>query len=154
MPGGRPEKSKEWLSPEGLALIEGWARDGMIEDDIAKKMGIVRSTLFAWKNKYPEITNALKAGKEVVDRRVESALLKRALGYEYEEVRQISTKKPNGTKEIRVEKVNKVVPPDTTAQIFWLKNRRPDIWRNNPIEERAANGVLEELIKGLKDPEE
>lgn len=75
-----------WLTKEGLLKIEGWARDGLVDEQIAKNIGISRATLSNWKNKHPLITRALARGKEVVDREVENALLKRALGYTYEEV--------------------------------------------------------------------
>lgn len=78
-------KYQKWLEPENLILIEGWARDGLTDEQIASNMGISRSTLNAWKVKFPDISDTLKKGKEVVDRLVENALLKRALGYEYTE---------------------------------------------------------------------
>lgn len=121
-------KYQEWLEPEGLLKIEGWARDGLTEEQIADNMGISRSTLSEWKNLYSDISDTLKRGKEVVDRQVENALLKRALGYEYEEV---SEKYELGIlTERKVTK--KQVVPDTTAQIFWLKNRKPIDWRDKP----------------------
>ena len=122
-------KYQEWLEPEGLLKIEGWARDGLTEEQIAENMGISRSTLSEWKNLYSDISDTLKKGKEVIDRQVENALLKRALGYEYEE---ISEKYELGIlTERKVTK--KQVVPDTTAQIFWLKNRKPKDWRDNPV---------------------
>lgn len=78
-------KFQEWLEPEGLLKLEGWARDGLIDEQIAANMGISRSTLSVWKDKYSDISDSLKKGKEVVDRQVENALLKRALGYAYTE---------------------------------------------------------------------
>ena len=86
---------------------------------------------------YPEISEALKKGKEVVDIEVENALLKRALGYSYEEKKvEVSEE---GTK---VTKTIKEVVPDTTAQIFWLKNRRPEQWRDKQdIEHSGAVNV-------------
>ena len=74
-------KYQEWLTPEGLLKIEGWARDGLTDEQIAEKIKITPSTLYEWKKRYSEISEALKKGKEVVDRQVENALLKRALGY-------------------------------------------------------------------------
>ena len=113
-------KYQEWLEPEGLLKIEGWARDGLTDEQIAHNMGIGTTTLYRWKEEYREIWESLKRGKEVVDRMVENALLKRALGYEYEEV---SEKYELGIlTERKVTK--KQVVPDTTAQIFWLKNRK------------------------------
>lgn len=87
-------KFSEWLTPEGLLIIEGWARDGLIDEQIAKNIGISRSTLSVWKTKYPDISDALKKGKEVVDREVENALLKRALGYRYTETTKEAVKDP------------------------------------------------------------
>jgi|SRR5690625_288699 len=120
--GGRRGKYHEWLTEEGLIKLEGWARDGLTDEQIAQNIGINPATLYRWKDRYCEICEALKRGKEVVDRQVENALLKRALGYRYEEI----------TYEFgeEVKRVTKEVVPDTTAQIFWLKNRRPDRWRD------------------------
>lgn len=119
-------KYHEWLEPEGLLKIEGWARDGLTDEQIAHNMGIAYSTLREWRDSYSALSAALKRGKEVVDRMVENALLKRALGYEYEEV---SEKYELGIlTERKVTK--KQVVPDTTAQIFWLKNRKPADWRD------------------------
>lgn len=107
-------------------LIEGWARDGLSEEQIAGNMGISRSTLSSWKLKHEDILNALKKGKEVVDREVENALLKRAKGYSYTETR-IEESKKDGTKVI---KTIKHMPPDVGAAAFWLKNRRRDKYRD------------------------
>lgn len=79
-------KFKEWLTKEGLIKIEGWARDGLSDEQIAQNIGVSRSTLNDWKKKYPDISDTVARGKEVVDRQVENALLKRALGYEVVEV--------------------------------------------------------------------
>lgn len=147
-------KYKEWLDPEGLLKIEGWARDGLVDEQIAQNIGINPATLYDWKKKYPEISKALKKGKEVVDRQVENALLKRALGYKYEEIK---TEKTEEGKKVTV--TVKEVVPDTTAQIFWLKNRKPDQWRdkqqiehsgeirNNPYEALTTE-ELKKLIHG------
>lgn len=124
--GGRKGKYHEWITEEGLTKLEGWARDGLTDEQIAHNIGINVATIYEWKKRFPEINNALKKGKEVVDIQVENALLKRALGYEYEETKVIV--ETDGKK--RVERVKKHVLPDVTAQIFWLKNRRPDKWRD------------------------
>lgn len=79
-------KYEYWLTPEGLLKLEGWARDGLTDEQLAEKMGVGYSTLQTWKSKYQDIQDTLKKGKEVVDRQVENALLKRALGYKYTEV--------------------------------------------------------------------
>lgn len=128
-------KFERWLLPEGLVLLTGWARDGLTDEQIAHNMGISTSTLYEWKIRFAEISEALKKGKEVVDYQVENALLKRALGYEYTEV--MTEESDAGTKR---RETTKQVVPDVTAQIFWLKNRRPDKWRDRPQEEAGDSG--------------
>lgn len=141
-------KYAEWLTPEGLLKIEGWARDGLTDEQIAKNMGVSVSTLNNWKNIHSDILESLKRGKEVVDRQVENALLKRALGYEYEEVKE---KFEDGVITERTVTKKEVVP-DTTAQIFWLKNRKPDKWRDKPAyEDTSELDKLDAILKGLKD---
>ncbi len=115
-------KYEYWLTPEGLIKLEGWARDGLTDDQIAKNIGINRDTLYRWKKAHSDISDALKRGKEVIDRQVENALLTRALGYTYDEVTFEGG--------VEVKRVRKQVVPDTTAQIFWLKNRKPEEWRD------------------------
>lgn len=135
---GRKGKYEEWLTEENLLRIEAWARDGLTKEQIAHNMGIHIATLCDWQNKFPEFSEALKRGREVADIMVENALFKRALGYSYEEVITEVTKVPftgkDGTpteKEQRhIRKITKTVMPDVTAQIFWLKNRKPDVWRD------------------------
>lgn len=125
-------KYQEWLTEEGLLQLEAWARDGLTEEQIAHNMGISRKTLYEWKSKYSDICDTLKRGKAVVDIQVENALLKRALGYSYKEVTREKIFNPEtGQYELMPTKeVTKEVVPDTTAQIFWLKNRRPEQWRD------------------------
>ena len=142
-------KYEEWLEPEGLLKIEGWARDGLTDEQIAENMGICRDTLIEWKKKYSDISDTLKRGKEVVDRQVENALLKRALGYKYTE----TTKERIDGSLVVTKTVEKEVVPDTTAQIFWLKNRKPDVWRDkkdvnvdaevhNPFKDLSTDDLL------------
>jgi hypothetical protein len=140
-------KYHEWLSEDGLIKIQGWARDGLIDEQIAHNMGITTKTLYEWKNKYSEISEALKKGKEVIDRQVENALLKRALGYAYDE-----TTYEDG---VETKRVTKEVAPDTTAQIFWLKNRKPAEWRDKIEQQQTVtiqdDGFLEALKGTIKD---
>ena len=145
-------KYQEWLELEGLLKLEGWARDGLTDEQIAENIGIRRETLYDWCKRHPNISNALKKGKEVVDRQVENALLKRALGYEYTEV----TKEyiPEVGKMIVTKEVSKQVVPDTTAQIFWLKNRKPEDWRDKPKEVDKTmedNDMVLKFIEGMKE---
>lgn len=127
-------------------MIEGWARDGLTDEQIAKNIGISRSTLNEWKNKYSDISVALKNGKEVIDRQVENALLKRAIGYEYEEV----SEKYEGGLLTERKVTKKQVVPDTTAQIFWLKNRKPSVWRDRAqVDIDAEFSKVDELISAI-----
>lgn len=122
-------KYVDWLTPDGLLMIEGWARDGLTEAQIAHNIGISHQTLCTWKDRFKEILEALKRGKAPVDIEVENALLKRALGYSYDEIKTVMK---DGV-EVERTITRKTVPPDTTAQIFWLKNRKPTQWRDKPL---------------------
>ena len=155
---GRKGKFEEWLTEDGLTTVEGWARDGLIDSQIAHNMGIAYSTFRDWCGKFPALSAALKKGKAPVDIEVENALLKRALG------QIVKVKKPIKLKhkgqipgkglieEERIEYAEEEVyiPPDTTAQIFWLKNRRPDKWRDKV---EAAPEGNNELLQSLLDIE-
>ena len=133
-------KYEDWCKdPDKLTLLSGWARDGLTDEEIAKKIGISRSTLAEWKKKYPDISDTLKKGKEIVDTEVENSLLKRAKGYTAKIKKTFKVKKveydPSG-KKIKEEEVLEVgedeihVPADVTAMIFWLKNRLPEKWKD------------------------
>jgi len=114
-------KVQEWLAEEKLILLQGWARDGLTDEQIAHNMGISVATLYRWKKKHCEICEALKKGKDVVDREVENALHRSATGYYYEE--QALTNKGE------VVTLRKYQHPNVTAAIFWLKNRKQAEWR-------------------------
>lgn len=147
---GRPGKYKEWLDKDSLLKVQGWARDGLSNEQIAHNMGINKDTLCVWKNRFPEFADAIKKGKEVVDREVENAMLKRALGYDYEEVvqRPVVIDKETGETEMRVvQRVNKHVAPDVTAQIFWLKNRKPEEFRDKRDVELSGSVDLGSIIE-------
>ena len=141
-------KYEYWLTPEGLLKLEAWARDGLIDEQIAKNMGITPSTLYEWKKNYSEISESLKKGKAVVDIQVENALLKRALGYSYKEIKEEKT--VDGK---RVTVTTKEVVPDTTAQIFWLKNRRPERWRDKQDIEHSGQMGGVTIINDIPRPD-
>lgn len=150
-------KYHEWLTVEGLLKLEAWARDGLTDEQIAHNAGVKVWTLYDWKKKFPQISHALKKGKEVVDIQVENALLKRALGYTYTErtkERSIELNPHTGEPEpklIVTKEVTKEVVPDVAAQIFWLKNRKPDTWRDK--QEIAHRGGLNNTITELTQEE-
>lgn len=112
----------DWLTKEQLMRIQGWARDGLTNEQISYNMGITVRTLYKWQKKNVQFKQALKVGKDTADRQVENALFKSALGYEYKE--------EVVTNDGRVVTVTKHQKANTTAQIFWLKNRKPEQWRD------------------------
>lgn len=133
-------KFEEWLTEEGLMKIGGWAKDGLFDEQIAHNMGIKRQTLYEWKKRFPVISDVLKVNKEVVDRQVENAMLKSALGYKFEEVTHENVfDEQEGEYVLKVTKVvTKEVNPNVTAQIFWLKNRKPGQWRDKQEVEHSG----------------
>lgn len=120
-------KINEWLEKDNLILLEGWARDGLTFEQIAHNIGINVTTLRDWRKKEPTISAILKKGREVVDYEVENALLKSAL------------------------------EGNTTAQIFWLKNRRKMQWRDkveyetNTDELNKVKELLSKISEGVND---
>lgn len=152
-------KYADWLTPDGIAKLQGWARDGLTDEQIADNIGIRRPTLYEWKKRHPDIADALKKGKEVVDRHVENALLKRALGYRYDEVTEEPKTDVNlETGQIETvmavtKRVTKEVQPDVTAQIFWLKNRKPEQWRDKQEIVHDGKLALDVDIERMSDDE-
>lgn len=125
----------EWLTPENRIRIQGWCRDGLIDKQIYKNMGISRTTFYKWKSENSDFADLLKRGKDIADREVENALFKSATGFMGPD--------------------DKYYPPNTTAQIFWLKNRKQDDWRDKretdvnistPISDTASK--VEAILKG------
>jgi len=149
-------KYQKWIEDDSLLLLEAWARDGLVDADIAKNMGINVKTLYDYKNKYSKISEALKKGKEVVDVIVENALYKRAKGYTFDEVTKelVTTTDIDGVKtsELKITKiVKKEIAPDVTAQIFWLKNRKPKEWRDKQELDANVSGGLQVIFEGMPD---
>ena len=105
-------KYHKWLEKENLVLLAGWARNGLTDEQIAYNMGINVSTLYEWKNKYKEINESLKESKEIADLAVENALYLKALS------------------------------GDTTAMIFWLKNRKQFDWREKQQIEANVDSTI------------
>lgn len=113
-------KYERWKTKEGRILLEGWARDGLTDEQIAKNMGVSSTTFYRWKSEHREIRESLKRGKDVADYEVENALFREALR------------------------------GNTTAQIFWLKNRRPDKWRDKvAYTDETELNKLDELISSI-----
>jgi transposase-like protein len=133
---------EEWRTEENLELIKAWRRDGLKYDQIANNIGISEKTLYEWQNKYSEIRDALKKGKELADIEVENATFKSAIGFREKVKKPIKiTEKmfgDNGRMTSVREKIEYVdeevyYPPNMTAAIFWLKNRKPNDWKDRNI---------------------
>ena len=145
-------KYEDWLTPEGLTRIEGWARDGLIDEQIAKNIGIGLTTLKDWRAKYPTIETALKKGKAPVDLAVENALYKSATGFSKTLRKPVKLRRQDGSEYIDYAEEEIYIPPQVTAQIFWLKNRRRDRWKDKP-EADAGNGQVNEILQSIYDLE-
>ena len=117
---------KDWEAEEKVLLLQGWARNGLTNEQIASNMDIVVSTLWEWRKKSPKISNALKIGKDEADIQVENALYKAAL------------------------------EGNTTAMIFWLKNRRSKEWRDKIQQEITTESAVKLVIDNneLSEPDE
>lgn len=151
------QKWQEWAeNKDKLTILAAWARAGKTDDEIAKLVGISRSTLGEWKKKHEKIGEALSTGKDYADRLVENSLYRAALGY------TVTNKKPIKTRHITYENGKKVkedevieyaeetvhVDGDTKAIVFWLENRMPE-WRkrceeikNSNIEDENGVGLI------------
>jgi cytidylate kinase len=125
---GRPTKYDPSTHSE-LAL--SLAIDGLTDKEMAKEMGIAKSTFNLWKKEHPEFMDSIKTGKEVADRKVQLSLYKRAVGFTVKEKKVVVEMDADGNqKPARIETTEKHIVPDTTAQIFWLKNRKSQDWRD------------------------
>ncbi len=158
MGGNEMVKSRihEWTEPEKLLLLEAWARDGLTIEQIAGNMGIHRDTLNEWRKKSDVISAALKKGKEVADIIVENALYKKAIGFKetvkkpmkIKHVDYVDGKRNREYEEIIETEEEIFIPPDTTAQIYWLKNRKPEQWRDKPEQEKSEGAA--EVLKNMQ----
>lgn len=160
---------KKWLEPDNLIKLRSWARDGLTNEQIAKKIGVKRQTFQRWLSTYSDMSDALKKGKEIVDAEIEDSLIsimkkhtvtttqykmvkKDAFNLKAERSKFANIYKldhPNATKEevgiavaehvdvyekIPISKTVTEVDPNASAIIFWLKNRRPDIYRDQTFQ--------------------
>lgn len=123
-------QATDWLEEDNLMLLECWTRDGYTFQDIANKIGITYNTLRWWRKQYPEIDKALKAGREIIDYKVENALLKSALGYKTKEVKVTTTIRHGKVVETIKEVTDKEQAPNVSAAQCWLYNRLPKKWKN------------------------
>ena len=150
-------KYQEWINdPDKKTLLSGWARKGLSDQQIAKNIGISRSTLNEWRKKYPDISDTLKKGKEVADAEVENALYLKCIGHKVQLKKTFKVKKieyNDAGKKIKEEENLEIgedevyIPPDTKAIIFWLTNRMREDWKERQNtqmeqEETEESGVI------------
>ena len=136
MAGGRPSKYDEKLHPR---LAKAYAMAGLTDVQLAKELDVSEATISNWKKEHPEFLEALKDGKNIPDDKVEACLFKRATGYNHKAVKIFM---PAGASEPVYADYIEHWAPDVTAQIFWLKNRRPDRWRDKQ-DIQVESGPLE-----------
>lgn len=117
------------LSDDGLLLLKSYARDGYTYQDIADRFGINHNMLSRWREKFPQIDEAIKEGRELTDYKVENALLKCALGYKTKEVKTTTIMKFGKVVETQKEVLEKEQPPNVQAITLWLTNRNKDKWK-------------------------
>lgn len=135
-----------------LVLVQAWARDGLIDEDIMANLGISRQSFYLYKKEHSDFSDALKMGKEVADILVENALYKRCLGYSYDEVTTervpiYTNGNITGYEMAVTKRVKKEVLPDPTSTFFWLKNRKREEWRDR----REVENTLEVRVPMLDE---
>lgn len=151
---GRKNKYETHVAPY-LEDIKYWCRDGATEEEICKRLGVALSTFQNYKNDYDELVEVLRNGKQHIDYKVEDALLQRALGYRFDEVTYEYDEE--------VKRVTKQQAGDTTAAIFWLKNRQPEKWRDKQdvshsgpdggpieIEDVSPRDIMKEKLEAMR----
>lgn len=142
----------KWISEDGLMLIECWSRDGYTIEDIANKIGVDKKTLYDWRSQYPEIEEALRNGREIVDYKVENALLKSALGYQKKEVKVTTTYRYGKVVETVKEVTESEQAPNVNAIQTWLYNRQKEKWKNmnaksNMFEDMVEDDSIEVIVR-------
>lgn len=149
-------KSDFWMSEDGLILIKAWTRDGLTIEEVCQKIGINRATYYVWRDKFPEFKEAVNTSKELVDYKVENALLKAALGFTTKEIKvTLGRKIFNGeTVEMLKETTTKEIAPNVTACMAWLNNRKHDQWKRNRDKvmelDEEDNNISITIVRGPK----
>ena len=138
-----------WTSEDGLLRIAGWASDGLTFEEIATNMGVQRPTINRWKGRNQPLREALANNRDSMDRKVENALVKNALGYKYTETKTVVEVQLDGTRLQKIEKFERYAKPDSIAMLFFLKNRKPDTWRDNQQLDIAVTVGLVQIIDDI-----
>lgn len=163
---GRSKKGKyqEWLTEDGLLKLAAWARDGLTKEQLAHNCGCSLSTFKDWCNKYPAISAAVSRAREVTDIIVENSAYKSANGYTVRLSKTYKLKRvefdPNTGRKVAeqeylqegFEEVH--IPANVQAQQWWLKNRKPEVWRDKPSEHDHDGGEKFEMVFDVDEEEE
>lgn len=147
MTAGRPSKYTQEFAIQAAKLCALGATD----KDLADFFGVSTVTIWRWQNEHEEFCNALKVGKSEADDRVERSLYHRANGYSFEAVKIFM---PAGAAGPVYAPYTEHVPPDTTACIFWLKNRRPEAWREVTKHEHGGTIQFEKIERVIIDAQD
>lgn len=145
VPLGRPSG----FDPAYIEQVKTLCQLGATDDEMAEFFGINRVTLYRWKLQFPDFCNAIKVAKQAADDRVERSLYQKATGYTVIEQQAIKIKIDQYQERVEVVDVERYIPPDTTAQIFWLKNRRKETWRDKQDVEHTAIGALGGILSRI-----
>lgn len=146
--GGRPTKHKKEYNEQSYKLCLLGATD----KDLADFFEVEESTINNWKSEFPEFLESIKRGKLIADANVADRLYQKALGYEHDDIElKVVSNGNNSGSEVQKVPVRKYYPPDTTAAIFWLKNRRSKDWRDKQsiIFEKMSDEDLQKLVNEL-----
>lgn len=143
---GRPSAFREEYAEQAKKLC----RLGALDCEMADFFGVAERTFNNWKKRHPAFASALKEGKALADAQVAHSLYLRALGYSHPDVH---VSRYQG--EVTVTEVTRHYPPDTAACVFWLRNRRPDLWRERRVDEEGAapeaRAVSFQVVDGRAD---
>jgi len=140
---GRPPEYNEKLTPK---LAGALAKQGLTNEEIARELGIAERTFYAWKAQYPDFSQEVQSGAESINDKVENAFLKRALGYDLRLKKQVVV---GG--ELEDAEYDVHIAPEPGAALNWLKNRRPDKWRDKQPESVNESGGLRITVEPITD---
>jgi hypothetical protein len=140
---GRPQKYQDHYPK----LAEKFTKLGATDKDLADLFEVNIDTIHDWKKTFPQFSDSLKKGKEIADSLVIQSLFKRATGYEHEDTDIRTVSVGNGISQIVETPIMKKYPPDPTSMIFWLKNRRPQEWRDKQeVDHTTAGNKIEQVV--------
>jgi hypothetical protein len=140
---------KSLYDPAMNPQVKEWSKQGLIDTEIAKLLGIGKSTFYEWQNKHPEFSDALKEGKQIADMEVEQELWGKCHGQMIIERKEKVLR--DGT--IVTVQEERFVPASDTAIIFWLKNRKPEMWREKQQIEHSGSMDISVSVSHLTDDE-